>query len=233
MNRSYCPKCGKMISWHDNVPVLSFLLLRGHCRHCKGSISWQYPIVEISTALLFGAAAYSLIDKFGGNWPYLVFLDNYFTLLLARNLFIIFVFTVVFIYDFRWFLVSDRFVLPAAAVLLTMNLMLGSDWRWAVASSFLGALFFFIQFAVSRGKWVGGGDIRLGLLVGAAFCSLDYLLVVLMIAYFVGSLVGITLMSFKKKGWKSELPFGVFLAISSVFCLFFGRTIIDWYLGMI
>jgi prepilin signal peptidase PulO-like enzyme (type II secretory pathway) len=233
MNRSYCPKCRKQIAWYDNVPVLSFLLLRGRCRHCKEEINWQYPIVEMTMSVLFAAIAYVMLGSFGGDLSYLMFLDNHSMVLLARNLLIIFAFIVVFIYDFRWFLVSDRFVLPAAGILLAMNIYLGADWRWAVLSCIIGGFFFLVQFVISRGKWVGGGDIRLGILVGAAFGRLDYLLLILMVSYFIGSLVAVPLLLMKKKGWKSELPFGVFLAISSIVCLFFGQATIDWYMSFL
>jgi prepilin signal peptidase PulO-like enzyme (type II secretory pathway) len=96
----------------------------------------------------------------------------------------------------------------------------------------IGGLFFLAQLLISKGKWIGGGDVRLGLLIGAAFGRLDYLALTLMLAYMVGSVVGITLLLAKKKQWGSELPLGVFLAIASIISLLFGDSIITWYLTL-
>lgn len=237
MGRSYCPKCRNKIHWYDNIPVISFLLLKAKCRHCKEGISWQYPIVEISTSLLFGAAFMMAAKNIflSGSFDSLIWAlnDPYFVLRLARDFFIIFIFTVVFIYDFRWYLVSDKAVLPATLLLVLINIFLGLFWWKILLAALIGAVFFLLQFILSKGKWIGGGDIRLGLLIGAAFGRLDFLALTLMLAYFIGSVVGITLISFKKKGWKSEVPLGVFLAIASLITLFFGDNIINWYLGLL
>jgi prepilin signal peptidase PulO-like enzyme (type II secretory pathway) len=110
---------------------------------------------------------------------------------------------------------------------------LGLIWWKILLAILIGGTFFLVQYLLSRGKWIGGGDIRLGILIGAAFGRLDYLALTLMLAYFIGSVVGITLISLKKKGWKSEVPLGVFLAIASLITLFFGADVINWYLGLI
>jgi prepilin signal peptidase PulO-like enzyme (type II secretory pathway) len=237
MGRSYCPECRKQIHWYDNVPVLSFILLRGHCRHCRKNIIWQYPIVEISTSLLFAAvfyfAAKSMALSSSIDSLFWAMSDPHFVLRLVRDLFIVFIFTVVFIYDLRWYLVPDKAVLPAVIILLVINIFLGFIWWKILLAALVGAVFFLIQFVISKGKWIGGGDIRLGLLIGAAFGRLDFLALILMMSYFIGSVVGITLISLKKKGWKSEVPLGVFLAMASLISLFFGDNIINWYLGLI
>lgn len=234
MNRSYCPKCRQQIHWYDNIPILSFFVLRGKCRHCRKEISWQYPAVELSTALLFAGvfclAAWNMATPEELYWA---MGDWHFIARLARDLFIVFIFTVVFVYDLRWYLVLDKAVLPAAAILFGLNLYLDFVWWKVLLAAFLGASFFLAQFLISRGKWIGGGDIRLGLLIGAAFGRLDYLGLTLMLAYSIGSVVGITLVASKKKGWGSEVPLGVFLAIASLISLFFGDAIINWYLGLI
>jgi prepilin signal peptidase PulO-like enzyme (type II secretory pathway) len=232
MGRSYCPKCRKQIHWYDNVPVISFLVLRGKCRHCQQGISWQYPAVEISTALLFGAVFLSASSGLSGEWGYLYLGDPHFIAGLVKSLFIIFIFTVVFVYDLRWYLVSDKAVLPAAAILFGLNLYLGFSWTEMLLSAFLGASFFLAQYLISRGKWIGGGDIRLGILIGCAFAKPGLLALTLMLAYLIGSAIGLVLLAGKKKGWKSELPLGVFLAMASLITLFFGQAIISWYLGL-
>lgn len=112
--RSHCRSCQKMIAWYDNIPVLSFLLLRGKCRHCQDTISWQYPVVEAVTALLFVAAAF--FSPF--DW-----------LILARNWFFIAVFIVIFIMDARWYLILDKVTIPAAAVAIIVNIYLKMSWN--------------------------------------------------------------------------------------------------------
>lgn len=233
MGRSYCPKCRKQISWYDNIPVLSFLLLRGKCRHCHQKILWQYPAVEISTALLFGAVFLMATSKIKIGIDYLYFSDPHFIIGLAKSLFMVFIFMVVFIYDLRWYLVSDKAVLPAAVILFVMNLYLGFPWTSLVLSAFFGGAFFLLQYLISRGKWIGGGDIRLGILMGCALARPSLLVFALMLAYTVGSIVGIVLVAGKKKGWKSEVPLGVFLAIASIITMFFGDNIVNWYLGIV
>jgi prepilin signal peptidase PulO-like enzyme (type II secretory pathway) len=107
LGRSYCPKCLKKIIWHDNIPVLSFLALGGKCRKCGKKISWQYPLVEFSTALLFALSFFLVSREFvpGGFDYYSVYLlsDSHFMLTLIRDWLIIFVATVFFIYDLRWY----------------------------------------------------------------------------------------------------------------------------------
>jgi prepilin signal peptidase PulO-like enzyme (type II secretory pathway) len=232
MGRSYCPKCRKQIHWYDNVPILSFLALRGRCRACAQGISWQYPAVEISTALLFAAVYFFATSSLPPDSLYWAFGDPYFIVRLVRDLFIVFIFTVVFVYDLRWYLVSDKAVLPAALLLFLLNLYLGFPWWKILLAAMIGGLFFLAQLLISKGKWIGGGDVRLGLLIGAAFGRLDYLALTLMLAYMVGSVVGITLLLAKKKQWGSELPLGVFLAIASIISLLFGDSIITWYLTL-
>jgi len=189
--------------------------------------------VELSTAFLFGSVF--LFSTFGMDAEslYSAIGDWHFIVRLVRDLFIVFIFTVVFVYDLRWYLVPDKAVLPASAILLAMNVYLGFSWWRVVLAALLGGLFFLFQFLISRGKWIGGGDIRLGVLIGCAFARLDILALVLILAYSMGSVIGITLIVAKKKGWKSEVPLGVFLAISSLVSLFFGDRIIDWYLGLL
>jgi prepilin signal peptidase PulO-like enzyme (type II secretory pathway) len=122
--RSYCPKCGKQISWYDNIPVLSFVLLKGKCRKCKQKISWQYPVVELITALLFTFSFYRIF----GNLDFynLLFLErdvfNFLNILtLLRDWLFIFSVIVVFIFDFKWQEVPMLLIWPATTVILIIN----------------------------------------------------------------------------------------------------------------
>jgi len=229
MDRSRCPKCKKQIAWYDNIPVISFLLLRGKCRHCKEKISIQYPIVELVTGILFVLAFY--MNYKSGVMPALRSFSEGGGYML-RDFFIISVMIVIFIYDLRWYLILDRVTLPAAGILFFTNIFLGINWQNLLISGIIGAGFFLIQFIISRGKWIGGGDIRLGLLMGFAL-GWPGILVALFIAYILGSIIGIGLVIASKKKWGSEIPFGVFLTTATIITMFWGTELTRWYLGLI
>jgi len=225
-NRSYCPKCKKQIAWYDNLPVLSFIALGGKCRHCKKSISWQYPAVELAAGGLFLAAFMKIFpDSMVLTFSALDFLQ------LFKFWFLISIMIIVFIYDLRWFLILDIITLPAAFIIFIMNVLLGFSWLNLVISGIIGGGFFLVQFVISKGKWIGGGDIRLGLLMGLAL-GWPNIAVSIMFAYFAGSVAGISLIVGKKKKWGSEIPLGVFLSLATVITLFWGDQILTWYLSI-
>ncbi len=169
-------------------------------------------------------------------WNDFIYLDliaNYkLWLTLLRDWFIISVMIIVFIYDLRWYLILDIITLPAIVIVLILNLILGFNWFILLLASLIGGGFFLLQFVISRGEWIGGGDIRLGVLMGLALGQIDYLITAIMLAYFIGSIVGIGLMVFKKKQWGSKLPLGVFLSLATIITMFAGFEIINWYFGL-
>ena len=252
LNRSYCPRCRHKISWYDNIPILSFIILLGRCRHCGKKISWQYPMVEIITGLLFLVAFILEANKFSItsslNFQFSIFnfqsiynlqflisklLTFNFLLLTLKSWFIISVMIVIFIYDLRWYLILDIITLPAGAVVFVLNLFLGFNWLNLLVCGIIGGSFFLVQFLISKGKWIGGGDIRLGMLMGLCFGNISWLILSIMLAYFIGSIVGLGLIVSGKKKWGSEVPLGVFLAATAIITLFFGQEIIDWYFQII
>ncbi|MCX6792471.1 MAG: prepilin peptidase [Candidatus Falkowbacteria bacterium] len=226
--RSHCRSCKKTIAWYDNLPVISYLILGGSCRHCKKHISWQYPIVEALVGLFFMLAIWRLISEFGAIdlWQ----LNNWLTLL--RNWFLISIFTIIFVMDLRWFVIFDRVSLTAAGVVLALNLYLGFSWQSLLISATIGTGFFLVQFIVSHGRWIGGGDIRLGLLLGVAF-GWPNVLPAIFLGYGIGAVVGLLLLAFGKKHWGSKLPLGTFLSVSALIVLLYGQTIVNWYLNFI
>lgn len=233
--RSHCPKCKQTIAWYDNIPVISYLLLLGKCRHCKKKISWQYPVVEFIVGVLF-VFVFLSIQGSGSLNQILNFefrISNGFFLELVRDWFLVAVMVIIFIYDLRWYLILDKVTIPSVIVFLILNLFLGFTWTNLLFSGLIGAFFFLIQFVISKGKWIGGGDIRLGLLMGIALGRLDLLIVSIMLAYFMGSIVGIALILLGKKKWGSEVPLGVFLSTSTVITLLWGQGIIDWYTSLL
>lgn len=225
--RSHCTTCQGLIAWYDNIPFLSYVNLGGRCRHCKKKISWRYPLVELITAVLFMMAFVRLLYSFGAieTW------SSYAWLTLIRDWLFIASLIVIFVTDALWYLIYDEVVLPVTVIVGIINLILGISWQNMLFSATIGSGFFIIQFIVSRGKWIGGGDIRLGLLLGVAL-GWPLIIPAIFLAYLLGAVVGIGLLSFKKKDWKSLLPLGTFLAIAGVITLFYGYEIINWYLRL-
>lgn len=221
LGRSYCPSCSHTISWYDNIPLISFLLLRGRCRHCQLKISWQYPLVEFLTALLFWLSFWQVIS-----------LPN-FAVLLARDWFLIAVFLVIFIYDFRWQMVPMMVVWPAIAVVTIFNLFLGFSWLALLVSGLIGTGFFLAQYLLTKKRGLGEGDIWLGLFLGLTFPTLSYLGLSLISAYFIGSIISVALLISHKKAWKSKIALGPFLMLGAIITLIYGPEIINWYFGLL
>ncbi len=215
--RSHCRSCQKMIAWYDNIPVLSFLILKARCRHCQDKISWQYPIVEIIAGIVFALAF--LATPF--DW-----------ILIAKNWFILSIFILIFIMDARWYVILDKVSLPAVVVMLGLNLYLGMNWQNLLISATIGTGFFLVQYLVSRGRWIGGGDIRLGLLLGVSL-GWPNILAAIFLAYFVGAVIGIVLLASGKKQWSSMVPLGTFLSLAGAITLLYGNNIVAWYLKLI
>ncbi|MFH1867264.1 MAG: prepilin peptidase [Patescibacteria group bacterium] len=244
--RSRCPKCSRQLLWYENIPLLSFIFLRGKCRSCHSAISWQYPLVELASGILWLMSYLVIASHAGGRGEAILYsgqgIASSLSLLAMTQAEWLGVITfgvfssfllILFVFDFRWYILPDAITIPAIIVALVLNLILGKDWPWLLGATALGALWFGLQYFVSRGKWVGSGDIRLGALMGAMLASWHGLLLTLMLSYIVGSLVAVVLLLLKKKGWKSELPFGAFLTAATTVTLLWGEVIWDWYLGLL
>jgi len=232
--RSYCPRCRKKIAWHDNIPVLSFILLLGRCRSCKKRISWQYPVVEMVTGVLFVMTVIcNLKFEISGDYINLIQITNYqLPITIIKDWFLISVMIIVFIYDLRWYLILDIITLPACIIVFIFNLMLGNSLWILLISGIIGSSFFLLQFIISRGKWIGAGDIRLGLLMGLAL-GWPSIILAIFLAYFIGSIIGLGLIISGKKQWNSQIPLGVFLSTATVIVLFYGEVIINWYFSVL
>ncbi len=234
--RSYCPYCKHTLSWRELVPLASFIIQKGKCKHCGKKISRQYPLVELATGVLFIIAYCVLAREANGGVPAPIFPPETFIftdyLLLLRNFFFIAVLIVIFIYDLKWYLILDKVTLPAIVTAFVWNALFGISWYTMFVGAAIAGGFFFLQFAVSHGRWIGGGDIRLGALMGVML-GWQQTLVALMISYIVGSVVGVGLLATKKKTAKSHIPFGTFLSIGTVVVLLYGEKIITWYIHLI
>jgi len=218
LGRSFCPKCKHKLSWYDNIPLFSFFFLHGKCRYCGEKISWQYPIVELITAVLFVLAFF--IHFSGSNF-----------LLIVRDWFLISVMIVVFIYDLKYYLILDIISLPSILIIFIFNFFLGFNLLNLLISGIIGGSFFLFQFLISKGEWIGGGDIRLGILMGVAL-AWPMSVIAILLAYIIGVIAVLPLLISKKKKFKSEIPLGIFLSTATIITLFWGEAILNWYLNL-
>lgn len=219
--RSYCPNCRHQLSWIDLVPLFSFVFLAGKCRYCKKPISGQYPLVELIAGLLFFLAAFSA--------------SNF--LILGYWLLVISFLIVIFVFDLKHYIIPDGAVWGATAVALIYNLRFliynqSSIFEFSILSGLGAAAFFLAIFLVSRGKWMGFGDVKLALLMGL-FLGWPNILVALFLAFSIGAIIGICLIIFGKKKFSSEVPFGPFLILGTFLALFFGQNLTNWYLNLV
>jgi len=216
--RSHCPKCNNALTWKENIPVFSYLWLRGRCLNCQKHISLQYPLVELAVGFLFGFSAW--------------FHDAQF-LLVFRDAFTLFFLTFVFVYDVTYQEIWDRMTIYPALVLLAATAFFG--WQTGMSLTVgivVGSGFFFLQYLVSKGKWIGGGDIRLGMFMGVIL-GWPLILVSLFFAYVGGTLFVLPFLVLKKKKMASRVPFGAYLTLATAVTMFYGWDIVHWYVALI
>lgn len=210
---SSCGSCGHEITWRDNIPVLSYLLLRGHCRHCDATISPVYPLVETGTAALIVAC----VAVFGPT-PYAALAAGFCAVLLTLS-----------VIDARHRIVPNRIVLPASAAILVPHTLLDPSPEWVLGA--LGASGFLFLAVLAYPKGLGMGDVKFALLLGAMLGE------TVSIGLFVGFLAALVpaVALFTRHGTaarKMALPLVPFLSVGSLAALFFGHGILDAYLGL-
>jgi prepilin signal peptidase PulO-like enzyme (type II secretory pathway) len=227
--RSMCPNCKHTLGVWDLLPIVSWLWLRGKCRYCHKPINWQYPLVELLTASLF---VISFLF-----WPYEMDASGLLGFVLWLVALVIFMALIV--YDLRWMLLPNRLVFPltmlgAAGVI--MQVILQSDLSIVVDAALSLAVaggIFYVLFQVSDGKWIGGGDVKLGFAIGLLLARPDLSFLMLFVASFLGTLVAIPGMLTGKLSRTSRLPFGPFLIIATILVQLFGLNLIEWYTNLL
>lgn len=211
--RSYCPFCKHPLEIADLVPLVSFIVLRGRCRWCGKPISWQYPLVELAT----GASFLALFFVYGPSLEFLA------ALLLTSFLIIIFV------QDLKYYVILDRISIPTFLIACVLSPLV---FHLPVVDMAIGigvaGGFFLLQYVISRGKWIGGGDIRLGAVMGALL-GWKLSLIALTLAYASGTVVALFLIILRKRTWSSHMPLGTFLSAATFVCLLFRQDILVWY----
>ncbi|MHB8057976.1 MAG: prepilin peptidase [Desulfuromonadaceae bacterium] len=217
---SHCPFCSYQIRWYDNIPLLSYLLLRGKCRGCGARISIQYPFVE----LLNGVLTMLLFLRFG---PTPVFA--------ALFLFCSALVVITFI-DIEHQIIPDEISLPGIIVGFALSFFLqGHGWLNSLLGILLGGgSLLLVAYSYQRltGKeGMGGGDIKLLAMMGA-FLGWKAVPFIIFASSLIGSVVGISIMLLQKKDTKLAIPFGPYLAVGAVLYIFYGKALILWYLGL-
>ncbi len=237
--RSKCPVCGHILKWQENVPLLSFIFLRGHCSACHKKISLLYPLTELMAGLLFMLALYLTFHEPVTMANHLAF---YYFITLLLYYFITFSFLLlIFLFDYQYLLIPDKISLPAIIAVAFFQLVLTAflnfspnflipNFLFLIFSAIIISSFFAAQYFFSRGRWVGGGDIRLGFLIGLIL-GWPKALAALGLAYLLGLCYALPVLILKKKNLKSQIPFGVFLTTATLITMAAGEQIINWYLS--
>jgi leader peptidase (prepilin peptidase)/N-methyltransferase len=209
---SACMSCAQEIRWYDNVPVVSYAVLRGRCRDCGVRIPIVYPAVELVTAILIAGCVFA----FGLTFEAAI--ASFFCAVLVA----------VSAIDLEHRIIPNRIVLPATVVVLAANTLRDPSPKWVLAA--LGASGFLLIAALIYPAGMGMGDVKLALLMGAALGST--VCVALMAGMLAAMVPSIVLFArFGSKARKMGIPFGPFLAIGSVVALFWGHAILDAYLS--
>ena len=220
-SRSKCTHCQKQLKAKDLVPLFSWLALKGKCRFCNDKISWQYPAVEFITALLFIIGYLILVTDFS---TFIIL--NYIFYLIAISFLI-----VIFVFDHLHQLILDKVTIPLMVIAIIFIFVLRLNWTEHVLAGIAGGAWFGWQYVLSKGKWIGGGDIRLGIIMGLLL-GFPGVIVALFLAYILGAIVGVYLLATKKRDRGSQIAFGTFLSLSTVVTWLCGDQLLDWYLGL-
>jgi leader peptidase (prepilin peptidase)/N-methyltransferase len=218
--RSRCPKCHKLISWYDNVPLVSFLMLSGRCRNCNTPISNRYPAVEFVTAVAFVLQA--LVH--GGD-----------PLMLAARLIFTALLIALFVTDLETMRLPNALTLPGLAAGVLFSVFLPPGLRDSLIGAAVGAavpwIIRWVWFKVRGVEAMGLGDVKMLAMIGA-FLGWRQVWLVLFFASLAGAVVGIALTASRRRSMASRLPFGTFLAIAAFVAALSGEPLLNWYLRM-
>jgi prepilin signal peptidase PulO-like enzyme (type II secretory pathway) len=221
--RSQCSECGHQLAVYDLVPVVSWVALRGRCRYCHKPIK-DHPVVELVSGAVFAVSAYVLLPVGPVGMVRLLFWLVALALLL-----------ILAVYDAQWMILPDKVVLPLMVVALAYSIVMAAVMRAPqmlvgpvlagvlVSGAFLALVMF------SRGRAMGGGDIKLALAMGLLL-GLKGTALAMLVAFNAAAVVGISLIVLRRRGRKDQIPFGPFLVAGTVAAFLFGQDVSAWYI---
>lgn len=223
--RSMCPNCQHVLAPKDLIPLLSWVSLSGRCRYCRQPISAQYPLVELLTAVLFMVSYVAWPETLSGiAWlPFVIWLG------IITNL------VALAVYDLKWMLLPNRMLVPLAILagifvgLLAFSTDSFDPLTGALWGSLIGGGLFWVLFQLSNGRWIGGGDVKLGAVLGIIVGGPMNAILLLFISSLLGTLVSVPLMVTGKASRTSKLPFGPFLIAAAWIVALYGERIVRWY----
>jgi len=217
---SHCTRCDYVIRWYDNIPILSYLFLRGKCRRCGEPISLQYPLVEF----INGALTLALFLRFGPSFAFAV-------LFLFCSALVVITFI-----DLEHQIIPDAITLPGIVIGFAVSFFIPTlGWLNSLIGILAGGgsllLVAYGYQLLAKRDGMGGGDIKLLAMMGAFF-GWKAILFIIFASSLLGSVIGISIMLMQKKDATLAIPFGPYLASAAVLYIFYGNRIIFWYLNM-
>ena len=205
--RSFCPKCKHKINWFDNVPVISFLILKGRCRFCGRKISWRYPLIELLAGALF----------------YLSYLSHlsFLSYLLICGL------VVIFFVDLEHQIIPDEIVIPLSVLFLGYRLLTNIQYLISnfLITGIVSFLFLYLIHLLTKGRGMGLGDVKLAFLMGLVL-GFPKIVVAFYLAFLTGAFVGVILILLSRAKLKQKIAFGPFLVFGTIFSLLWGEKIV-------
>ena len=217
--RSRCPGCDYQLTWYDNIPVLSYLVLLGRCRRCRARINLRYPVVELLTAVVF------LLHYWAFGLTAFVVVRLVFACALI----------VLFAIDLEHQLLPNVITLPGLAAGLIFSLAFPPGVLDAVLGALIGGGVLWLigeaYYRYSGQEGMGGGDVKMLAMVGA-FLGWKLVLVTLILSSLAGSLLGVAIILSRRGSLKQALPYGTFLAMGALFASLYGERVVDWYTGL-
>ena len=216
---SFCPKCGTKIRYRDNIPLISYILLRGKCRNCQEKISFQYPLVEFITPLLLVLTYW----RFGLSWSFAA--RSILTLVLIATFFI----------DLKHRIIPDVLTLPGIIIGFLLSFLIKSPgFVQSLLGIIVGGGMFYLAAILGdllfKKESMGGGDIKLAAMLGA-FLGWQKIFLVFFVSALLGSIIGIISLYLSREVKKTHaVPFGTFLALGAIIALFFGDSLISFYI---
>ncbi|MGP4108311.1 prepilin peptidase [Virgibacillus sp. L01] len=214
-DRSICPNCSHQLSWYENIPVISFVIQGAKCSHCQKKISFIYPVIELSTGILF-ALSYSLVG---------INLEIITALLLVSMLMIILV------SDITYMLIPNRVLLFFLPLLIIIRIVQPLDpWWSSILGGIIGITLLALIIIISSGG-MGAGDMKLFGILGIIL-GIDKVLLAFFLSCMIGAIIGMLLLILKVIDRKQPVPFGPYIVVATLITYFYGERLVNWYFNL-